>query len=48
MFKEMRRKDRELTRDEATAILNKGKFGVMALAGENGCPYGVRSIICAD
>jgi nitroimidazol reductase NimA-like FMN-containing flavoprotein (pyridoxamine 5'-phosphate oxidase superfamily) len=41
MFKEMRRKDRELTRDEAMAILNKGKFGVMALAGQNGYPYGV-------
>ncbi|MDR0637331.1 MAG: pyridoxamine 5'-phosphate oxidase family protein [Spirochaetaceae bacterium] len=41
MFKEMRRKDRELTRGDAMAILQKGKFGVMALAGSDGYPYGV-------
>jgi nitroimidazol reductase NimA-like FMN-containing flavoprotein (pyridoxamine 5'-phosphate oxidase superfamily) len=41
MFKAMRRKDRELTRDAALEILNKGKYGVMALAGEDGYPYGV-------
>lgn len=41
MFKKMRRKDRELPREAAVEILNKGKFGVMALVGENGYPYGV-------
>jgi nitroimidazol reductase NimA-like FMN-containing flavoprotein (pyridoxamine 5'-phosphate oxidase superfamily) len=41
MFKEMRRKDRELPRETATEILNRGKYGVMAIVGENGYPYGV-------
>lgn len=41
MFKEMRRKDRELTRDAAMEILNKGKYGVLAVAGTDGYPYGV-------
>nr|AGS53391.1 pyridoxamine-phosphate oxidase-related protein [uncultured bacterium contig00018] len=41
MFKAMRRKDRELSRDNAIEILKKGKYGIMALVGENGYPYGV-------
>ena len=41
MFKQMRRKDRELTKEAAMKILENGKFGVMALIGENGFPYGV-------
>jgi nitroimidazol reductase NimA-like FMN-containing flavoprotein (pyridoxamine 5'-phosphate oxidase superfamily) len=41
MFKEMRRKDRELPRETATEILNRGRYGVMAVIGENGYPYGV-------
>jgi len=41
MFKQMRRKDRELTHDAAMEILNKGKYGVMALDGVDGYPYGV-------
>jgi len=41
MFKTMRRKDRELSHDAAMEILNKGKYGVMALTGADGYPYGV-------
>jgi nitroimidazol reductase NimA-like FMN-containing flavoprotein (pyridoxamine 5'-phosphate oxidase superfamily) len=39
--KEMRRKDRQLTEKDAKAILQKGKFGVLAVVGDNGYPYGV-------
>jgi nitroimidazol reductase NimA-like FMN-containing flavoprotein (pyridoxamine 5'-phosphate oxidase superfamily) len=41
MFKEMRRKDRELSSEVADEILAGGKYGVMAVVGENGYPYGV-------
>jgi nitroimidazol reductase NimA-like FMN-containing flavoprotein (pyridoxamine 5'-phosphate oxidase superfamily) len=41
MFKEMRRKDRQLSEKEAKEILQKGKFGVLAVVGEDGYPYGV-------
>ena len=41
MFKEMRRKDRELDSGAAMEILNNGKFGVMACVGEDGYPYAV-------
>jgi nitroimidazol reductase NimA-like FMN-containing flavoprotein (pyridoxamine 5'-phosphate oxidase superfamily) len=41
MFKEMRRKDRELPRETALDIINRGKYGIMSIAGENGYPYGV-------
>lgn len=41
MFKEMRRKDREMSRDAAMEILNNGKYGVMAVVGDDGYPYGI-------
>ena len=41
MFKEIRRKDRELGRDEAMEILSAGKYGVMACVGGDGYPYAV-------
>ena len=41
MFTEMRRKDRQLTQEEALEILKTGAFGVLATLGENGYPYGV-------
>jgi nitroimidazol reductase NimA-like FMN-containing flavoprotein (pyridoxamine 5'-phosphate oxidase superfamily) len=41
MFREMRRKDRELSLDEAKEILQSGKFGIMSVMGEDGYPYGV-------
>ncbi len=41
MFREMRRKDRELSEAESIEILEKGDFGVLATICENGYPYGV-------
>lgn len=39
--REMRRKDRELSTEEAKQILLNGKFGVMSVLGDDGYPYGV-------
>ncbi len=41
MFREMRRKDRELSQAETIEILKKGDYGVLSTIGENGYPYGV-------
>ena len=37
----MRRKDRELTKEEAMEILSNGEFGVLSTVSEDGQPYGV-------
>jgi nitroimidazol reductase NimA-like FMN-containing flavoprotein (pyridoxamine 5'-phosphate oxidase superfamily) len=39
MHYEMRRKDREVSRDEALAALDKAPFGVMASVDSDGAPY---------
>lgn len=41
MFREMRRKDREITESEALEILANGDYGVLSTIGEDGYPYGV-------
>lgn len=41
MKKEMRRKDRELSLEEALKILNGAEYGVLATVDENNRPYGV-------
>jgi uncharacterized protein len=41
MFKELRRKDRELNNSEAVAILEKGEYGILSTVDKNGYPYGV-------
>ena len=41
MFTPIRRQDRELSFDEATAILRDGSYGVLAVGGDDGYPYGV-------
>lgn len=41
MFREMRKKSRELPKDEAIDILKNGEYGVLATIGENGYPYAV-------
>ncbi len=41
MKREMRRNDRQLTREEAFEVLNAGEYGVLSLNGEDGCPYGI-------
>lgn len=41
MFREMRRKNQALTKEECQAILQHGSSGVLALAGDAGYPYAV-------
>ncbi len=41
MFREIRRKDRELPINEAEEILKSTDYGVLSLIGDNGYPYGV-------
>ena len=37
----MRRKDRELTEEEARAVLRRAEYGVLSLVTEDGAPYAV-------
>ena len=46
MFREMRRKDRELTREEALELLENGTYGVLSVMGVEGYPYGVPLHYC--
>lgn len=39
MFREMRRKNQALGREEIDAILSRGTSGVLALSGDDGYPY---------
>ena len=41
MFREMRRKNQAISRDECMEILKKGSSGVLALCGDDGYPYAV-------
>lgn len=41
MFKEMRKKDREITVTEAMEILKSCDYGILSTVGENRYPYGV-------
>jgi len=41
MERQMRRKDRQLTNEEATMILEKCQYGVLSTISEDGTPYGV-------
>lgn len=41
MFKEMRRKERQLEETKALNILHDGEYGVLGTVGENGYPYTV-------
>lgn len=41
MFREMRRKDRELKNDEIIEILQNNTYGILSTTSENGYPYGV-------
>lgn len=40
-MREMRRKDRELTREEGLEILDRGEFGTLATVDREGAPYAV-------
>jgi len=41
MHREMRRKDRQTTTEEARTLLQKAEYGVLATADKDGKPYGV-------
>ena len=41
MYREMRRKDRQATQEEAVQILVKGQYGILATLGEDNMPYAV-------
>jgi len=41
MFKEMRRKDREISDEMIEEILIKGEYGTLATIGDDGYPYAV-------
>ena len=45
-MKELRRKDRAITEEEAIALLNKAEYGVLSTVSENGKPYGVPLNFC--
>jgi len=45
-MKELRRKDRIITEEEAIALLNKAEYGVLSTVSENGEPYGVPLNFC--
>lgn len=45
-MKELRRKDRGVTEEEAIALLNKAEYGVLSTVTENGKPYGVPLNFC--
>lgn len=41
MFRDLRRQDRVLSKEQSLEILRNQKFGVLSLFGEDGYPYGV-------
>jgi Predicted flavin-nucleotide-binding protein len=41
MFKEMRRKDKQLTQEETVKVLQDAEYGVLSTTCTNGYPYGV-------
>lgn len=41
MFKEMRRKDKQLTHEDSIEMLKKAEYGVLSTKCSNGYPYGV-------
>lgn len=41
MFKEMRRKEKQVTLEESIKIIRQGEYGVLSTLSSNGYPYGV-------
>lgn len=41
MFKEMRRKDKEMDKNSVIDIVKNGKYGIMSTVGDDGYPYGI-------
>lgn len=42
----MRRKDRAISKEEATALLSKAEYGVLSTVSDDGKPYGVPVNFC--
>ena len=45
-MKEMRRKDRAITKEEALTVLQTGEYGVLSSVSDSGEPYGVPISYC--
>lgn len=45
-MRDLRRKDRAITNDEAIAILNRAEYGVLSTVSPDGKPYGVPLNFC--
>jgi nitroimidazol reductase NimA-like FMN-containing flavoprotein (pyridoxamine 5'-phosphate oxidase superfamily) len=45
-MRDLRRKDRAITNEEAIAILNKAEYGVLSTVSPDGKPYGVPLNFC--
>ncbi len=45
-MKELRRKDRAITEEEAMALLSSAEYGVLSTVSDNGQPYGVPLNFC--
>jgi len=43
---ELRRKDRAITQEEATTLLNSGEYGILSTISESGEPYGIPLSYC--
>ncbi len=41
MYRDMRKAERQVTQEEAEAILRGGEYGILSLQGENGYAYGI-------
>lgn len=41
MFRELRKKEKELSREEIDMVMEKAEYGIMSTVGEDGYPYGV-------
>lgn len=47
-MREMRRKDREMDKDFAYAVIDKARFGTISVVDKDGTPYGVHVSIVRD
>ena len=41
MFREMRRKNQQMSEENCAAVLERGTSGVLAVSGDDGYPYAV-------
>jgi nitroimidazol reductase NimA-like FMN-containing flavoprotein (pyridoxamine 5'-phosphate oxidase superfamily) len=46
MMKELRRKDREISEEEALSILNAAEYGILSTSSQAAIPYGIPLSFC--